>query len=101
MKAGSKDIQVKVLIAGEELSELKRHTSQMAEAFGLDTRVERYQGTRPIGLYRWDLDCLIDVIGFALEDAADYPSQDEAGYLALKRLHDRLRREYERAFGCP
>ena len=63
MRAGSKDVQVKMLIGGGELAELKRHTWQMAEAFGLDTRVERYQGKRPIGLHRWDFDCLIDVVG--------------------------------------
>ena len=87
-----------MLIGGGELAELKRHTWQMAEAFGLDTRVERYQGKRPIGLHRWDFDCLIDVVGFALEDAEEYPSQDDSGHVALKRPHDRLRDEYERTF---
>jgi hypothetical protein len=49
-----------MLIDGEELAQLKRHTWLMAEAFGLDSRIERYQGKRPIGFYRWDMDCLID-----------------------------------------
>jgi hypothetical protein len=49
-------------IEGKELSELKRHAESMVEAFGLDRRIENYQGKRPIGFYRWDLDCLIDVI---------------------------------------
>ena len=98
MKARSGDPQVKMLIDGEELAELKRHTVLMAEAFGLDSRIERYQGKRPIGLHRWDFDCLIDVVAIALEDAEEHPSQDGPGYVALKRLHDRLKDEYERAF---
>jgi len=60
-----------ILIAGGELRELKRHSGLMVEAFGLDRRIERYQGKRPIGLYKWDLDCLIDVIYLALADNDD------------------------------
>jgi hypothetical protein len=40
----------------------------MDEAFGLDARIRKYQGSRPIGFYRWDLECLIDVIDSALAD---------------------------------
>jgi len=98
MKPGSRDIKVKMLIDGEELAQLKRHTGQMAEAFGLDSRIERYQGKRPIGFYRWDLDCLIDVVDMALKDPREYPSKDSFAYLAIKRLHDRLKEEYERTF---
>ncbi len=51
MKPCSGDIRHKVLITGDELRELKRHTGSMAEAFGLDRKIEAYQGTRPITLY--------------------------------------------------
>lgn len=98
MKPGSGDIRVKMLIDGEELAQLKRHTWQMAEAFGLDSRIERYQGTRAIGFYRWDMDCLIDVVDMALNDTREYPSKDSSGYVALKRLHARLKEQYRRAF---
>lgn len=54
MKPGSKDIKTNVLILGQELTELKRHTWLMDEAFGLDSRIEEYKGTRPIGLYSWE-----------------------------------------------
>ena len=30
----------------------------MAEAFGLDRKIEKYQGRLPIEFYRWDLDLL-------------------------------------------
>ena len=62
IKPGSKDEKVSLLIAGEELTELKRITWLMSESFGLDTRIENYQGKRPIGFYSWDLECLLAVI---------------------------------------
>jgi len=61
VKPGPGDHRHKLLICGDELRELKRHTYAMAEAFGLDTKIENYTGTRPITLYRWDLECLLDV----------------------------------------
>ena len=94
MKPGSKDKKIQILISGKELSELKRHTWLMAEAFGLDRRIENYQGKRPIGLFRWDFDCLIDVIDIALDDPGDYPDRSSAEYKALKELHNRLKHEY-------
>ena len=100
MKPGSGDVRVQMLIDGEELDQLKRHTWQMVEAFGLDSRIERYKGRRPIGLYRWDMDCLIDVVDIALNDTREYPSKENSDYLALKRLRDRLKEEYQRAFGA-
>ena len=95
MKPGSKDKKIKILISGKELSELQRHTWSMAEAFGLDRRIENYQGKRPIGFSRWDLDCLIDVIDIALDDPRDYPDKSSGGYKALKELHYRLKNEYQ------
>jgi len=56
MKPGRHDIRHQVLIADAELRELKRHTPLMAESFSLDRRIEEYRGTRPLGLYRWDLE---------------------------------------------
>ncbi len=46
MKPGSGGIHHKVLITGDELRELKRHTGSMVEAFGLDRKIEAYRGTR-------------------------------------------------------
>jgi hypothetical protein len=42
MKPGSKDRRVSLLIAGDELTALKRLTWLMSESFGLDTRIENY-----------------------------------------------------------
>ena len=99
MKPGSRDHRHKLLIQGRELQELKRHSGAMCEAFGLDGKIEKYKGKRPITLYRWDLDCLIDVIGLALNDRTEYPSKSSPDYFALKSLGDRLREEYQRVYG--
>jgi hypothetical protein len=99
MKPGRRDIRHKVLITGDELRELKRHTGAMAEAFGLDRKIEACQGTRPITLYRWDLDCLMDVIESELADEKEYPDRSAPEFLALKSLGERLRREYDRHYG--
>lgn len=98
MKPGSRDIQVKMLIAGEELEELQKHTGSMCEAFGLDCRIEKYKGSRAIGFYSWDMDCLIDVLSMALDDTKEYPDHNSSGYLALKNLFEKMKSEYSRNF---
>ncbi len=95
MKPGRHDIRHQILIAGAELHELQQHTVWMAESFGLDRRIEKYRGTRPLSLYRWDLDCLLAVLDAALADRRTYPSQDAPGYQALNALNARLQAEYE------
>ena len=87
-----------MLISDDELIELQRHTYLMAEAFGLDSRIERYKGKRPIGLWRWDMDCLIDVVSIALDNRTEYPSRESSAWLALRNLHARLKEEYDKAF---
>jgi hypothetical protein len=96
MKPGSKDIKLEILITGEELSELKRHSCHMVEAFGLDRRIENYQGKRPIGLYSWDFDCILTVIGDALNDPIEYPDKENKGYKTLKTFFDRLKIESQK-----
>ncbi len=99
MKPSPRDHRHKLLICGDELRELKRHTYAMAEAFGLDAKIERYKGTRPITLYRWDLDFLLDVIDVALEDEKDYPDKSAPEFQALKRLGERLHKGYDDTYG--
>ena len=47
----------------------------MSKSFGLDTRIENYQGKRPIGFCSWDLECLLDVIDHVLKDGKEYPDK--------------------------
>jgi hypothetical protein len=99
MKPLPGDHRHRLLITGHELRELQRHTGAMAEAFGLDRKIESYKGTRPITLYRWDLECLMSVIDLALRDGRDYPDHPAPGYMALKGLGERLHREYDAVYG--
>lgn len=94
MKPGPRDIKLNILITGEELRQLQRHSYLMVEAFGLDRRIENYQGKRQIGLYSWDFDCLLDVIPDALENETEYPDKNDDGYKALMNLYKRLKKEY-------
>ncbi len=99
MKPLPGDHRHRLLIYGDELRELQRHTGAMAEAFGLDRKIETCKGTRPLTLYRWDLECLTDVIDVALRGERDYPDRSGPGYLALKCLGDRLHQEYDAVYG--
>jgi hypothetical protein len=98
MKPGSRDKAYPVLISGTELAELKKLTWSMAEAFGLDRRIEEYKGQRPIGLYRWDLECLLEVIEMELHEMEARPGRPGKRRLALMALHDRLSELCAKAF---
>lgn len=93
IKPGSKDRKASILITGLELDELQRFVWMMVESFGLDRRIANYQGVRPIGLWRWDIECLVDVINSVLDDPEYYLTQDSPEYLAIKALRDRLQAE--------
>ena len=95
MKPGKNDRRHEVLIAGAELRELKR--LDMPESLGLDRRIGRYQGTRPIGLSRWDLECVLATLSI-VADGRD-PFVSPKGQIALKRLLDRVQAVYTTAYG--
>ncbi len=99
MKLGKNDIPVKRKISGVQLEELQKHTWQMCEAFGLDTRIENYKGTRPITFYSWDLDCILDVLDMTLSDEEEYPDKKDEGYIKLHELYVDLKREYKETYG--
>jgi len=97
MKPGKYDRKHQVLITGAELRELK--LLDLAESFGLERRLQRYQGKRPIGLYRWDLECLLEVLPLEMEDRFHHPRLRRKDLHVLRSLHDRLREEYASAYG--
>lgn len=98
VKPGSKDKQHKILITDQELVELKKFTGLMCEAFGLDRKVEKYKGTKPIGFWRWDLDCLESITEYALEDDSEYPNKSSPEYDAMKSLYQRVKELRHRAY---
>lgn len=94
MKPGKYDVRHQVRITGAELRELKR--LDLAESFRLDRRIARYEGRRPIGLYRWDLECLLDAVSLAA-DGHD-PFVTRRSRATPKVLHDRLQAVYDTAY---
>jgi len=98
MKPEKNDISIKRKISGIQLAELQKHTWQMGEAFGLDGRLDEYKGTRPISFYRWDMDCILDVLDMVLNDVEEYPDKTEDGYLRLYELYDDLKKAYKETY---
>jgi hypothetical protein len=93
VKPGSKDRKASFLITGLELDELQRFVWMMAESFGLDRRIANYQGVRPIGLWRWDIECLVEVIDSVLNDPEYYHLHGSPERQAIKALRDKLQSE--------
>ena len=98
MKPGSKDRPYKILITGQELIELKKVGETICDAFGLERRIEKYKGKRPIGFYRWDMDGLEDGIADALEDREEYPDKEGPEYQALANLYERIKKLRAQAY---
>ena len=99
MKTGPRDKKVAMLIAGEELNQLKRFTVDMSEAFGLDKKIKKCAGKRSMNFYQWDMDCLLAVIELALKDDSEYPDKSSSACMALGRLRNRMLDEYGMAYG--
>ena len=98
MKPGSRDIKYDVMIEGAELEELKKCTGAMAESFGLDRRIENYQGKRPIGLYRWDIECLVMAIEWGICDLKVKYSKNTKEIAILQNLHMKMKKLEDAAF---
>ena len=98
MKPGKNDIPIERKISGRQLEELQKHTGQMCEAFGLDRKIENYKGTRSISFYRWDLDCILDVLDMALDDEKEYPDKKDEGYIKLYELYVDLKKAYKETY---
>ena len=92
MKPGSRDHKYSIKIAGAELAVLKECCFSLPESFGLDRRIEKYQGTRPIGFWRWDLDCLVDVLTLELQSPSKVwrRQRHTLDRDVLQSLHDKL-----------
>jgi len=97
MKPGKYDRTQHVRITGAELGALKR--LDLSETFGLDRRIDQYEGKRPIGLDQCDLDCLLAAWSAAIEGHDPFVSRQ--GRLTLKRLQGRLQAVHDAAYRTP
>ena len=98
MKPGKNDTAIQCKISGRQLEELQKHTWLMCEAFGLDRKIANYKGKRPISFYRWDLECLLDVLDTALSDEMEYPDKQDVGYINLHELYMNLKQAYNETY---
>ena len=95
MKIPKNEFPAKVKISGIQLEELQKQTYQMAEAFGLDRKIEKYKGTRSISLFRWDLECILDVLDATLKDKNEYSDHNDIKFLELQKLNINLIKIYQ------
>ena len=98
IKPGRYDFPCSVLITGLELKELKKHIYILCESYGLDSRLDKYKGKRPIQLYRWDMEWIIETLEDVLASADDYPDHNSPGYITLKKLKERLTKIYKKEY---
>jgi hypothetical protein len=82
VKPGKYDRRHRILISGEELRELR--LLALPESFGLERRLLGYTGKRPIGLYRWDLECLLETLSLEMTDRPQHPRLRKKDIGALK-----------------
>ena len=98
MKTGKRDTKVSIMITGRELKELQKYIWLMAESYGLDRRIENYRGKRSVGLYRWDMECLLDVLSIVLEDPQEGPPKGSMEHNVTQDLYQRLERIYNSTY---
>jgi len=91
MKIPKNEIPVKIKISGIQLEELQKQSFQMTESFGLDRKIDNYKGSRAISLYRWDIECITDILNLTLEDSNEYPDKNDIKYKELETLNLKLK----------
>jgi len=84
MKPGSKDIKTHIKFDEDELDLLQDNTWQMAESFGLDSRIANLKGKRKVGFYMWDLECLESVVD-------QLKSEPDIDTILVERLYDKIK----------
>ena len=101
---------LKIKIDGAELIELKRHAHKIPECPGLDLRIQKHKGEKPLVCTKHELDWLVAVFDAVLNDPKGYPAiehnpwkliyvpKSDERWAICRRLHDRLKQESERLF---
>ena len=100
----------RIVIEGSELVELKRHAHEIPECPGLDRRIQRYDGNKPLVISLDELDWLVAVLDAVLHYPKGYPCVEHDPWkleyvpptdercVVCRRLYDRLNQESDRQF---
>jgi hypothetical protein len=110
MKAGRRsEDSCEIVVTGDELVELKRHGHEIPECPGLEARIQRYQGKRPLVVSIHELGWLVAVLDAVLSDPKGYPCVEydpwrleyvpptDRRCITCRQLYERLEDEYDRA----
>ncbi len=108
MMKRQKQKQYGILISGDELVELKRHTYDIPECPGLDKRIQKYHGDKPFQFTFEELRWLVSVLDAVLTDPNGYPCVEHNPWKVeyvptsdercktCKQLYDRLNEEEDK-----
>lgn len=100
----------RITVTGDELVELKRHAHEIPECPGLDRRIQKHNGKKPLVISRDELDWLVAVLDAVLHDRKGYPCveydpwkleyvpRSDERCVTCQRLYDRLNAESERLY---
>ena len=100
IKPGSADKKFYLHVTKDEADELVFHAYDLVECFGLDRRISKYKGKKPLGLYKWDIEALFEVYSSILENDPDHDYADRQSdqYCAMRSLVDKLQKLMDEAF---
>ncbi len=100
----------RIVVEGSELVELKRHAHKIPECPGLDRRIQRHGGNKPLVVSPDELDWLVAILDAVLHDPKGYPCVEydpwkleyvpptDERCVVCQRLYDRLEQESDRLF---
>jgi hypothetical protein len=98
MKPRKNDIRTNFLIQGEELDALHDVCYVFSECFGLDARIYKYKGKRPLGLYQWDYECLISGLDYIVNNERGREGLSQNDLRLLRKILDRINIVYMQAY---
>lgn len=100
LKPGSNDRKYYLTFTEDELEELLYHVEELVECFGLNARIRKYKGKRPIGLYSWDIEALYEVYSHILKSDHEglYKEKESPCCLAMQSLVNKLKKHMDLAF---
>jgi hypothetical protein len=92
-----------VRFTDEESDELVWNACSLNECFGLNRRIAKNKGVKPIGLEAWEIEALYEVYSNILEDHTaighqEYANKESPEYQAMLSLVIKLKMLYDEAF---